>query len=372
MNYDKKFLFFLIFLISLTFISCKDKKKNDPTEDPAEAFDKKGMHTYYADAVIHPSYTTFSISLDSLTICYNDFKLNNSVLKLQELKSKFITAYLKYQRCDLFELGPAETESIRANFNIFPTDTIQIKSNILAGSYDLSAVSNLDAKGFPAIEYLFFGSNQTESLIAQSFTITNKKQYVTDLLTEMRTKLNNVISAWNGQYKNTFTNSMTTDIGSSIGNLINQLNYNLDYLKNAKLGIPLGKRSLGVPYPDKCESYYNGNYSVRYALETFDLIERVYSGKSFSGSNGLGFDDYLEHLKTPSINGTLNNAIKDQFTVTRVKLQAIADPLSTQITAAPAVVDAAYAELVKLLVLLKTDLPSALGVVITYQDGDGD
>jgi hypothetical protein len=28
--------------------------------------------------------------------------------------------------------------------------------------------------------------------------------------------------------------------------------------------------------------------------------------------------------------------------------------------------------LVKLLVLLKTDMPSSLGVVITYQDGDGD
>ena len=29
-------------------------------------------------------------------------------------------------------------------------------------------------------------------------------------------------------------------------------------------------------------------------------------------------------------------------------------------------------EIVKLLVLLKTDAPSVLGIVITYQDGDGD
>lgn len=369
---NKRLFYLLILVISIGFIQCRDKKKNEPAEDPAQAFDKQGMLTNLADAVILPAYTSFSISLDSLTNSYNDFKLNNNVQKLQDLKQKFITAYLKYQRCDLFEMGPAETESIRSNFNIFPTDTAQIKSNILAGSYDLSAISNLDAKGFPALEYLFFGSNQTETFVAQSFSLTNKKQYATDLLTEMRTKLNNVLSAWNGSYRNAFINSLSTDIGSSIGNLINQLNYNLDYLKNAKLGIPLGKRSLGIPYPDKCESFYNGNYSVRYAIETFELIERVYSGKSYSGSNGLGFDDYLEHLKTPSLNGTLNNAINVQFAATRVKLQAIADPLSTQITAASAVVDAAYAELVKLLVLLKTDLPSALGIVITYQDGDGD
>lgn len=372
MNRDRKLFNLLIFVIAFTIFACKDKKKNDTTEDPAQAFDKQGMLTNLADAVILPAYTSFSISLDSLNNSYNAFKLNNTVFNLQELKQKFIVAYIKYQRCDLFELGPAETESMRANFNIFPTDTAQIRSNIVSGSYDLSAISNLDAKGFPALEYLFFGANQTETFVAQSFNLTNKKQYATDLLIEMRTKLNAVLNSWNGTYRSAFINSLSTDIGSSIGNLINQLNYNLDYLKNAKLGIPLGKRSLGVPYPEKCESYFNGNYSVRYALETFDLIERTYSGKSFSGSNGLGFDDYLEHLKTPSINGTLNNAIKDQFAVARVKLQSIADPLSTQITANPAVVDAAYAELVKLLVLLKTDLPSALGVVITYQDGDGD
>jgi hypothetical protein len=35
-------------------------------------------------------------------------------------------------------------------------------------------------------------------------------------------------------------------------------------------------------------------------------------------------------------------------------------------------VNTAYLKIVQALVLLKTDMPSALGILITYQDNDGD
>ncbi len=53
-------------------------------------------------------------------------------------------------------------------------------------------------------------------------------------------------------------------------------------------------------------------------------------------------------------------------------MQAIPDPFSAtiQVNAGPA--DAIYAISQQLVVLLKTDMPSALGVLITYGDNDGD
>ena len=362
--------FISLAIVFLILSSCKDKKKNNQVEEPAEPFDKSGMLVNYADNIILPAYQSFSVSLDSLNISYLAFKSSPDIPKLQTLKQKFISAYTKYQRCDLFELGPAETTGMRGNFNIFPTDTLQIKTNISTGIYDLAAISNLDAKGFPALDYLFFGNPET--VIVNSFTNPSTQQYTSDLLNEMITKNQFILNEWSSTYRNTFINSLGTDVGSSIGMLVNQLNYQLDYLKNAKLGIPLGKKSLGVPYPDKCEAYYSNVYSLTFAIETFDLIERVYNGKTLNGSNGKGFDDYLVHLKVQHISGTLNDAIQSQLSITRTKLTGIAEPLSAQMTANPATVDAAYAELVKLLVLLKADLPSSLGVVITYQDGDGD
>lgn len=360
----------VVFLLLAT--NCRNKKDKDPVEDPAEVFDKQGMLTNYADALIIPSYTNFKTSFDSLVNVYNAFKTSGTLSDLQIVRQKFLVAYLRYQRCDLFEFGPAEAQVIRSNFNIFPTDTVQINANIIAGSYNLALAANLDAKGFPALEFLFFGNGASESSIQTLFSNTNRKQYVTDLLAEMQTKTDNVVSAWNTSYRNTFINSLGTDIGSSIGYLVNQLNFELDLLKNAKIGIPLGKKSLNVAVPTACEAYYTNTLSIAYAKETLYLIESAYLGRGLNGSNGKGFDDYLIHLDAKYNGGSLNDAINSQFAVAKTKLAAVPEPLSTQVTSNAATVDAAYVELVKLLVLLKTDMPSSLGVVITYQDGDGD
>lgn len=361
----------LVLLLCSLLLQCKRKKDKDPDEDPTTVFDKQAMLTNYADALIIPSYTNFKTALDSLVNAYNAFKTSGTLSDFQIVKQKFLVAYLKYQRCDLFEFGPAETQVIRSNFNIFPTDSTQINANIVAGTYNLALVANLDAKGFPALEYLFFGNGAGENSMFALFSGSNRKQYVSDLLSEMSAKLNDVIAAWNSTYRNTFVNSLNTDVGSSIGYMVNQLNYELDYLKNAKVGIPLGKKSLNIPVPGSCEAYYT-TISVAYAKETLYLIESAYLGRGASGSDGKGFDDYLVHLDAKYNGGSLNDAINAQFTLAKTKLAAVPDPLSTQVTSNAATVDAAYAELVKLLVLLKTDMPSSLGVVITYQDGDGD
>jgi predicted lipoprotein len=367
-----RFIILTILSFSLVFINCKKKKNTNEDKNANDSFDKQAMLINMADNVILPAYSSFKISLDSLLTVYNTFKNTGNISDFQLVKQNYFTAYLKYQRCDLFEFGPAETSIIRANFNVFPTDTVQIKSNITSGTYDLGLISNLDAKGFPALEFLLFGNNSTELDIVTSFTTsTTRKDYCSNILNEMLTKTNYVVSTWNSSYRTTFINSLGTDLGSSIGFLVNQLNFELDYLKNAKIGIPLGKKSLGVPVPASCEAFYTGK-SLSYAKETLAQLENTYLGRSYSGTNGIGFDDYLLHLNAKYNGGLLNNAIIAQFALAKTKLNAIPDPLSNQVTTNATTVDAAYSELVKLLVLLKTDMPSNLGVIITYQDGDGD
>ncbi len=363
---------FLVLFLVVGLVFCKKKTNPSDKDDPAATFDKQGMLTNMADNIIIPNYTSFKSSVDSLSVAFSAFNTNNSLAAFQKVKLCYADAYLKYQRISLFEFGPAETNIIRMNLNVFPTDSVQIKSNITSGSYDLASAANFDAKGFPALDYLFYGNNQSENSVLQLFTSSaNRKQYVSNLINDISSKINAVTASWNGSYRSQFVNSLGTDIGSSIGFLVNQLNYEVDFLKNNKIGIPLGKKTLGVPVPEKCEAYYGGQ-SVQFALETLSAIESIYLGKSLTGSDGKGFDDYLDHLDAQYNGGSLNGAIKNQFSVARTKLTAVQNPLSAQVTANAPVVDAAYTEILKLLVLLKTDMPSSLGVVITYQDGDGD
>lgn len=361
----------LIALAFLLIFACK-KKENPGPEEPTGSFDKQAMLIQMADALIIPAYESFKVALDSLISVYDTFKLNPDQNGLQLVKARYQKAYSTYQRCGLFELGPAESALVRSSFNVFPTDTLQIKNNISTGVYDLNLIANLDAKGLPALDYLFYGLSSNEQTIVNAFsTSAERRNYVSQLLNDMSSRINSVLTAWKGSYRNTFINSLGTDIGSSIGLLINQLNFELDYLKNAKIGIPLGKKTLGIVQPAQAEVFYSGK-SKEYAIETLTAIESLYLGRGLTGSNGKGFDDYLDHLKVNYGNVTLNAAINQQFALAFTKLNSIPGTISQQVSTNPAAVDAAYVELVKLLVLLKTDLPSSLGVVITYQDGDGD
>lgn len=362
----------LLILCLIFLVFCKKKKDNISEDIIDDSFDKKALLVNLSDNAILPAYQNFKTDFDSLLSINTSFQSSNSFDDFKLFQNQFKRVYLKYQTIDLFEFGPAETSLIRANCNTFPTDTTQINLNVSSGNYDLSLVSNIDAKGFPAIEFLLFGNNISDVAAFNSLISSNsKKLYLSNILSDISSKINPVILEWNNSYKNTFINSLGSDVGSSIGYLVNQLNYQLDYLKNAKIGIPLGKKSLGVAMPGNCEAFYT-NESLQLAKETLYAIETLYLGRSQSGSNGMGFDDYLAHLKANYNGGLLSDAIANQFNLAKTKLNAIPNPLSQQVTSNPTIVDEAYVELVKLLVLLKTDMPSNLGVIITYQDGDGD
>ncbi len=360
---------------SLIFSACK-KDKNEP--EPEDSYDKSGMLANIADNLIMPQYQNFKVDADSLQLLTTAFSATPDLTNLLALQAKFTEAYMSYQWISTFEIGPAETDIIRANFNTFPCDTVQINSNINSGVYDLATVSNIDAKGFPALDFLLYGAtlnnNYVLSLYTTSPTAANAKNYLNALVNEIKTKtdaLNNSWASTGGNYVSTFKNSTGSDVGSSIGMLVNQLNYDFELLKNARIGIPLGKKSLGIPLPEKSEAFYS-QQSLLLVMEHIKNIENIYLGRSKSNSDGLGFDDYLAHINARYGSGSLNDAIKNKFVSAKAKLIAIPGPLSQAVLTSPAIVDAAYLELQQLVVLLKVDMTSSLGVLITYVDSDGD
>jgi uncharacterized protein len=363
-----------ISLILLVFIACKKKKTKSAEEETV--FDKSAMLTNYADNLIVPNLQNFKMSLDSLEVSFQNFVQAKTTVNLNDAREKYRIAYIRFQHIASFEFGPSESELVRANFNTYPCNSAQINSNIALGNYNLGTLNNLDAKGFPAIDFLLYGNNETDAEIVALFDTeakgSNRVSYINACLSDMQLKTNNIVNAWMSSYRNTFISSTGAQIGSSLGLLINQLNFEIDLLKNAKLGIPLGKKSLGTALPEKCEAYYSNTLSVMLAKECLLAIENNYLGRSASGIDSKGLDDYLEAIKSQRGSETLNNAIKNQFALAKSKLNTLPEPLSASVINATTTVDAAYLEIVKLLVLLKTDVPSALGVIITYQDGDGD
>ena len=236
----------ILMLLSITFTVVECKKKKQTEEEEAEtSFDKTGMLSNYSSNVIVPHIQAAKNSIDSFAVAYNNFVSNKTVQNLITARQKFVVAYKDYQKMELFNFGPAENELVSANFNTFPTDTPQVLSNITSGIYNLAVVSNLDAKGFPAIDYLLNSTGYSDTQLVSLFTNSaNRVTYVSNCLADMQSKTTNIINGWAG-YQSIFNNSNGSEIGSSLGVLVNNLDFQIDLMKNAKVGIPLGKKSLG-------------------------------------------------------------------------------------------------------------------------------
>ncbi len=373
MNHKIYQIIFSILCMGLTLFSCTKENKDDVI---TPNFDKRAMLENIGDQIIITSYTDLKLKSEEFDKALTLFNNKSDSSNLNLLQNSFKNFYKSWQACAAFEFGPAETESLRANINTFPTDTNQINSNISAGAYNLESASNMDAKGFPAIDYLLFGSDFSKTLLNFSAenNFTNRKSYLASLSTEIKNRTNKVQTGWlssGSNYINTFKNNTGSDVGGSIGMLVNQLNYDFELLKNSKIGVPLGKRTLGNALPDKVESFYS-QQSLLLALENLKALENIYLGRNAQNIDGLGLDDYLDQIDAKYGNASLNQTIKDKFNSVKTKLAAVPHPLSQAVILNATTVDQAYAELQQLVVLLKVDMPSALGVLITYQDNDGD
>lgn len=365
-------------LFSLLLIQCKKKSGNEDL-NPDDSFDKAAMLTNYADNIIVPGYTNFKLAIDSLDAGTDLFVKNPSITNLEMLQTVFVNAYIRYQSISTFEFGPADAELLRASVDIFPCDTNKINTKIATGNFDLSTVNDIDVKGFPALDFLLFNSKQNKDLILSRFTTsanaTNTKLYLSAIVAEIKHKSDAINTGWSptgGNYTATFKNNLGNSVGSSLGLMVNQFNLNFENLKNARIGIPMGKKSLGVIYPDKVEAFYCGK-SITMAMEQVKAIETVYLGKDTKGNDGLGLDDYLVALKTEHPLGLLNDVIKAKINSIKQELTKFqGQNLSELVTTDPTQLETVYQHIYQLTVLIKVDMPSAFGVMITYEDNDGD
>jgi predicted lipoprotein len=209
------------------------------------------------------------------------------------------------------------------------------------------------------VNYLFFGPNAISKF---STNTAARVKYAKDIVTRIKTLTDNVAAAW-PSYKTDFIANTRTNVGSPIGSIVNQLAYQMDVMKGPRIGWPFGKQSNGIVFASKCEAYFAGISAVL-AVQNMTALKTLYT----AGGSGKGISDYVISLNRAS----LNTDIIAQFDLVIAKLKLIPDPLSTTLTAQPALVEDAYKEIQKLLTLLKTDLASATAVQISYMDNDGD
>lgn len=349
--------FFGIFLTLCLAVACKDK----PTEDET-VFEKKDILVNLADHWIGPRYEAFQQKMNTLNNAWNDFKLNPDQSKFVLVQDSWKDCYLAFQGVKIIDFGPAMSNGFVNALGTFPCDTNQIENNITAGTYTLGTVSNASAIGFAALDYLLFSPNAFSSLSSAS----NRQVYVTDLIAKMKQETDAVVAGW-PSYRATFVDGTGTSSTSPFSQLVNAFCKDYEICKNAKLGIPIGKQSLGIQRPEYLEAPKSG-LNKALMQENFIALQSLFLGQGVDGTNGSGFDDYLEAIEKQSLRQT----IETRFAYLTSTPTGWNENLAQLMLSNPSVLDDYYTYTQNTLVYLKTDMASAFGILITYQDNDGD
>lgn len=364
----------LFLATALTIQSCK---KKDKEPDKKESFDEGEMLTNLSSNLIIPTYKLLQEDVSKMSDDINNFTQNPSSTTLATARTSWYNALTTWQKAAVFGIGPASDIALRDNVNIHPVDTTLIHQNIALGSYNLASIANYAAKGFQAIDYLFYGIASTEEQLITTYSTgenaANTKKYLTDVTDDILAKVTQVNSAWES-YAAEFNKNTGTNVGSSIGLLTNELNlYYERAVRDGKVGIPAGARTFSqTPLPEKSEIYYSKGNSRDLLIQSIKSLKKLYMGESLNGSSGSGYDDYLNHVDAVFNDQSLDKTIQNQFDLIEQKSTSINENISKEVVDNQPKMLELFNDMQFLNSLLKVEMTNSLEVQINYADTDGD
>lgn len=372
-NFKNALIFLFGGLLFLVMTKCKKKEEQEmqPNLGVEQSFNQEEMLQEMADNVIIPAYKNYQTKTFELKTAIDVFVAGPTDANLASTKTAFESAYMAWQGVLLYEFGPAADATLSAQTNIYPTDGQEVNRSIANADFNLNAACKADEKGFPAIDYLLYENSQQQILLdfTSDSLSSNRKKYLQTVGDEIVKNAEQLEASWVSSYRSSFVGNTGSGSGSSMALLINAINQQYErYIRDGKVGIPLGVRSFnGSVLVDHVEAHYASHLSVKLLKESLLALD-----VALKGGAGKGIDDYLNAVGANYNDGSLNSGLQSQIANCIQQVEKIDGTLADALVNQKPQVEALYKELQKLSVLLKVDVPSALGVVISYQDNDGD
>ena len=350
----------------------EDSSSSDNSE--SQTFDRKALLTNWANNIIIPLYDNFNTNLNLLSDEVTKFNETPNLDNLKLVREKWLDAYKSWQHVEMFNLGKAEETYFQSKMNVYPSDKERIERNLTNETYNLDNPNNNDAQGFPALDYMLYGTDESDEKIVDKYLLENKKYntYLSSLIDKMVSNTSVVVNDWN-QNKDTYINSTENTSTSSINKITNDFIYYYEKLFRAnKIGIPAGVFS-GSKLPDRVEGYYSKIYSKDLALEAMSAIENFFVGKKYnSDEKGESLESYLNFLNSEKNGTSLSKSITDQFKIAKETIDKLNNDFVSQVNEDNNKMLVAYDEIQKGVVFMKTDMLQSLSISVDYVDADGD
>lgn len=361
-------LFFSFFTV--LFLSCNDEASGTNENDARLADLRLNIANFILNDRISNTYSEFNNDTDALVQAADAFVDSTTIENLTVLRVALMQAWDKWQPASIYQFGPAQEVALNKIVNTFPSNVNKIEQNILEGQFELNNIDNFEAGGLPAIDYLINGFDD-DKIISDFNSAVNRGAYLTTITDLIFFSQATVSSNFNSaEFAANFLDrgNSGTDVGSPLGQLINAIDFHIQRLvRDAKVAIPAGIRSVGVVRPTNVEALYSGQ-SRDLLLTSLVAYRALFKGKQDTGLQTGSIYEYLEALGENDLPVSMDAAFNQAIDL----VQDLDRDLANQIQVDNDKMISVFIQIQQVITLIKTDLVSTLGVTITNQDNDGD
>ncbi len=354
-----------VLLLSLVYlISCgEDNDRN------ADNFDRTLILENFANNIIIPAYNTLALNSKQLEEDIVGLAAAPGQEVIEKARASWKTTKISWSKAEAFGFGPIDALAVETKINSWPLNDFGleafISSKTTVTTDDVAAMPS-NQIGFNAIEYLLFGDEALSKLENNPVRLA----LLQALSTSLNTTIESIQNEWQGDYKAVFIAANGKDLGSSMTLLGNSFVESVEVMRTFKVSTPLGFRTEGVIQPGLVEAKFS-SFSKELIAANLEAYRNIFNGQSDSG-NLNGFDDYLNGLNISFEDELLSDVIDEQFVSSIEAVNKIEGSLQNAVVNNPLQVNDALTEMQKLIVLLKTDMMSQLGLIVTFSDNDGD
>lgn len=353
----KKIIIFVAFL-TLIFSCGSDGESSQPS-----SFNVEKLRSEFITQIETPAINAFSQSANSLNTAIVSFTENPSEEKLASLKTKWKGTATSFSAVEILNLGEVKTTLIMSAFYTWGANETAIE-DFVAGTGEISSTAlnsiSTNQRGLAAVEYLLFEKSASETIT--DFSNKRRKEYLKALGENLVQKATTLTTSW-VNYRNTFISNNATGINGGLNMIINQMNALLEDVRRFKIGEPAGLERTTTPNATLLQAEKSA-YSLALILANINSVKRSY----FETENSI--DNYVAYITKSD---KLNTKVQEKFTEIDNAIKALASTsLKNEITTKPTEVKKLYEAIKALIVLIKTDVASALSVTVTFTDNDGD
>jgi predicted lipoprotein len=377
-NINYLYLGFLCLFIS--FFACNKneivpdntgKEPEPPVVTPPKPVERKAVLTNIFDNALVPAYEQFALEAVTFHNSILNFNSDSNLENLEKVQAQWLQTKLAWEQAEIYDIGSLNDNFAHNRIDKYPAKYSFLEANLnQETAIDEAFVNNSGstAKGLPAIEYLVFRFENKDSILYQFTNHASAYQYK-NYLTALAKNLisqSEVLQVAIEKERDLFINNTGEGLNTALNDWVNAQISLLEEVISSKINKPLGLNSGGEIDLDKLESPF--------AKTSLDAIKANLIGLQISmkaDTNQVNIYDLLDDIEVnePIL---LSTSIEKSFLKNLEKIDAFDQSLFLQLQNDKEKVMDLAISLKELLVLIKVDMVSWLGITVVFNDNDGD